>query len=152
MRKIGLILSLLIISAQLFAVDTHQLSDPEQQKSYELIISELRCLVCQNQTIADSNAELADDLRRQVAEMLQQGKTKAEIINFMTDRYGDFVLYNPPFKPLTSLLWLGPLIFLIVGFVTVFWIIKRKNQSVILPIAEEKKEKIRRLLDSEDLP
>jgi len=150
MRMNWLMIFLLVISTQVFAVDTHQLADPEQQKSYENIISELRCLVCQNQTIADSNAELADDLRRQVFEMLQQGKSKDEIIQFMTDRYGDFVLYNPPFKPKTGLLWIGPIAFLVIGLVTVFLIIRRKKQTGNTIIDKEKQEKMRHLLENED--
>ena len=93
-----LFIFMLMMSGSSYAVDTHQLSDPKQQVAYETLTKELRCLVCQNQTIADSNAELAADLRRHVYEMLQQGKSKEEIIQFMTDRYGDFVLYKPPFK------------------------------------------------------
>jgi cytochrome c-type biogenesis protein CcmH len=145
MMKLWFLLSLLI-SAQCFAIDDHQLANPEQQKSYEIIISELRCLVCQNQTIADSNAELASDLRRQVFEMLQQGKSKDEIVNFMTNRYGDFVLYNPPLKTKTALLWLGPIAFLITGFAMIFWFIRRKKIAAIMPIDKKKQEKIRRLL------
>lgn len=146
MKKHWLMILLLVIATRIFAVDTHQFADSEQQKTYEKIISELRCLVCQNQTIADSNAELAGDLRRQVYEMLQKGKSKDEIIRFMTDRYGDFVLYNPPFKPKTGLLWVGPSAFLLIGLVMVFWIIRRKKQTVSTVIDKEKQEKIRRLL------
>ena len=80
-----LFILLLVISINSHAVDSRQLSDPKQQESYETLTKELRCLVCQNQTIADSNAELASDLRRQVYEMLQQGKSEQEIIRFMTD-------------------------------------------------------------------
>ncbi len=72
------------------------------------LAAELRCLVCQNQTIADSNAGLAQDLRKQIREMMDQGKTDAEIRDYMTQRYGDFVLYRPPLKPSTALLWVGP--------------------------------------------
>ena len=150
MKKNWLILSLLLVSIPVLAVDFHQLDDPEKQKTYELINSELRCLVCQNQTIADSNAELAGDLRRQVFEMLQQGKSKDEIITFMTDRYGDFVLYNPPLKSKTALLWLGPVAFLITGLATVFWIIRRKKQNSNLQIDKEKQKNIRHLLENED--
>ncbi len=148
MKKNWPIILLLVISTRLFAVDTHQLADPEQQKSYETIISELRCLVCQNQTIADSNAELADDLRRQVYEMLQQGKSKQDIINFMTERYGDFVLYNPPFKAKTSLLWLGPVVFLVTGLATVFVFIRRTKKPLTTTIDVDKQHKIRSLLDN----
>ena len=150
MKKNWLILSLLLVSIRVLAVDFHQLDDTEKQKTYELINSELRCLVCQNQTIADSNAELAGDLRRQVFEMLQQGKSKDEIITFMTDRYGDFVLYNPPLKSKTALLWLGPVAFLITGLATVFWIIRRKKQTENLQIDKEKQKNIRHLLENED--
>ena len=93
-----LFIFLLMMSCSSYAVDTRQLSDPKQQETYETLTKELRCLVCQNQTIADSNAELAGDLRRQVYEMLQQGKSREEIVQFMTDRYGDFVLYKPAFQ------------------------------------------------------
>lgn len=144
--KLCFFVLILLISAQGFAIDDHQLANPEQQKTYEIIISELRCLVCQNQTIADSNAELAGDLRRQVFEMLQQGKSKDEIVQFMTDRYGDFVLYNPPLKTKTALLWLGPIAFLITGFAMIFWFIRRKKIAAIMPIDKKKQEKIRRLL------
>jgi cytochrome c-type biogenesis protein CcmH len=149
LNKFILIISLLI-SSQVFAIDDHQLPDPEQQKTYELINSELRCLVCQNQTIADSNAELAGDLRRQVYEMLQQGKSKDEIVQFMTERYGDFVLYNPPLKTKTALLWLGPIAFLMIGFVIIFWVIRRKKKAALITIDRGKQEKIRHLLLDND--
>jgi len=141
---------LLLISGQVFAIDNHQLTDPKQQKAYEVITSELRCLVCQNQTIADSNAELAGDLRRQVFEMLQQGKSKDEIVKFMTDRYGDFVLYNPPLKTKTALLWLGPVAFLIIGIVMISWVIRRRKKAEPAPIDKDKQERIRHLLDEGD--
>ena len=79
------------------------------------ISSELRCLVCQNQTIADSHAELAVDLRTQVRELLQAGKTDQQITDYMTARYGDFVLYRPPFKAATALLWIGPAAMVLIG-------------------------------------
>lgn len=148
MLKNWLKVFLMFFSVQVFAIDDHQLANPVQQKTYEIIISELRCLVCQNQTIADSNAELAADLRRQVFEMLQQGKSKDEIVSFMTDRYGDFVLYNPPLKTKTALLWLGPVAFLITGFIMIFWFIRRKNKTVTAAIDKEKQEKMRRLLEN----
>jgi cytochrome c-type biogenesis protein CcmH len=138
-------------SVQCLAVDTYQLTDPDQQKVYETLTAELRCLVCQNQNIADSNAELAGDLRRQVYEMLQQGKSKAEIVDFMTARYGDFVLYNPPFKAKTGMLWLGPFAFLIVGFVTLFFIIKRRKiKKQDAQPSSDRLEKVRRLLQNGD--
>jgi cytochrome c-type biogenesis protein CcmH len=152
-----LFIFLFMLSGGSYAVDTHQLPDPKQQEVYESLTKELRCLVCQNQTIADSNAELAADLRRQVYEMLQQGKSRQEIIQFMTDRYGDFVLYKPPFKGKTSLLWVAPVVFLLVGLITVFFFIRRKkaianlhSQAGDLDMDVEKQKKIRSLLEKGD--
>ncbi len=152
-----LFIFLLMMSCNTYAVDTHQLPDPKQQESYETLTKELRCLVCQNQTIADSNAELAGDLRRQVYEMLQQGKSKQEIIQFMTDRYGDFVLYKPPFKGKTSVLWIAPVVFLLMGLITVFFVIRRKKaagnlhcEAGALETDIEKRKKIRSLLEKGD--
>lgn len=96
--------------------------DPVLEKKVMAISAELRCLVCQNQTIADSHAGLAVDLRNQVREMLRQGKTQAEIVTYMTDRYGDFVMYRPPVKATTMLLWFGPAVLLggaLIGLVVV---------------------------------
>ncbi len=89
--------------------------DRVQQKRAVELSEHLRCLVCQNQTIADSNAELAQDLRRQVREQIARGSTDAEIVAFMVQRYGDFVLYKPPVKPTTLLLWFGPGLLLLAG-------------------------------------
>ena len=151
------IIFLLLMSCSSYAVDTRQLSDPEQQETYEMLTKELRCLVCQNQTIADSNAELAGDLRRQVYEMLQQGKSREEIVQFMTDRYGDFVLYKPPFKGKTSVLWIAPVVFLLMGLITVFVFIRRKkaaanlhSEADALETDVEKQKKIRSLLEKGD--
>jgi cytochrome c-type biogenesis protein CcmH len=144
------IIFLLMMSGNGFAVDYRQFSNPEQQEIYETLTSELRCLVCQNQTIADSNAELAADLRRQVYEMLEQGKTKQEILQFMTERYGDFVLYKPPFKGKTGILWIAPVIFLLTGLIAVFLFVRQKKKSSKSEISPEKQEKIRSLLENGD--
>jgi cytochrome c-type biogenesis protein CcmH len=92
------------------------------------IAAELRCLVCQNQTIADSNAELAKDLRRQIREMLVAGKTDREILDFMTQRYGDFVLYRPPLNPATALLWAGPALLAVGGAAALLWSLRRRSR------------------------
>jgi cytochrome c-type biogenesis protein CcmH len=150
MKRIGCIAALFWLTSHAFAAEVYQLPDPVQQKTYESLTSQLRCLVCQNQTIADSHAELAGDLRRQVYEMLQQGKSEQEIVQFMTDRYGDFVLYNPPFKAKTGLLWLGPALFLVVGLLAVIIIIRRKSRQSSQGLEPSQREKIRSLLDSEE--
>ena len=156
MKRLLLII-LFLLSVNSYAVDTRQLSDPKQQESYEILTKELRCLVCQNQTIADSNADLAADLRRQVYEMLEKGKSREEIVQFMTDRYGDFVLYKPAFAGKTTLLWIAPVIFLLMGLITVFFFIRRKNASAnlndqagSLQIDQDKQKKIRNLLEKGD--
>ena len=103
-----------------------------------------------NTSLDKANADLAADLRRQVYEMVQQGKTRQDIIQFLTDRYGDFVLYNPPFKPVTMLLWLGPLLFLTIGLISVFVIIRRKRAQAGSALSAEQHEKIRKLLEEGD--
>jgi cytochrome c-type biogenesis protein CcmH len=92
-------------------------ADPVAEKRLQKLSEELRCLVCQNQTIADSNAELAQDLRREVRAMIKDGKSDQQIIDFMVTRYGDFVLYRPPFKGITLLLWGGPATLLVLGLI-----------------------------------
>ena len=113
----GLLLALLVAcAAPAFAIDTERaFDDPALQARYETIGRELRCLVCQNQTIADSNATLAQDLRREVREMIAAGKSDDEIRTFMVDRYGDFVLYKPRMTPVNYLLWAAPVLLLLLG-------------------------------------
>ena len=96
------------------AIEAYQFDSPEMEADYKQLIAELRCLVCQNQNLADSDADLAQDLRRETYEMLQQGKSRQEVMTFMVERYGDFVLYRPQFKSSTYLLWLGPFLLLVI--------------------------------------
>ena len=114
------------------------------------LAEKLRCLVCQNQTIADSNAELAQDLRRQIHEQIAAGKSDAEIVDYMVARYGDFVLYQPPFKPTTALLWAGPLLLLVLGFVGLARIVRtRRAQPEPPPLAADEHERAVRLLGAD---
>jgi cytochrome c-type biogenesis protein CcmH len=101
-------------------------SDPALEARMIAITSELRCLVCQNQTIADSHADLAVDLRQEVREMLQKGRTPEQIRKYMTDRYGDFVLYRPPLKASTLVLWLGPAVLLAIALLALVVVIRRR--------------------------
>jgi len=103
-------------------------ADPVLEARMTRITAELRCLVCQNQTIADSNAGLAVDLRRETRAMLRQGKSDAEIIAYMTARYGDFVLYRPPLKPTTALLWFGPAAMLLLGGTVLLLVLRRRTR------------------------
>lgn len=147
----ALILSvLLLLSPALYAVDSYTFKNEQQQQDYKDLVSELRCLVCQNQTIGDSNADLAADLRRQVYEMLQQGKNKDDVLQFMTQRYGDFVLYKPPFKATTGLLWLAPAAFLVLGLIALIIVIKRKKAAQT-EINNEQLNTARRLLDDTEI-
>jgi cytochrome c-type biogenesis protein CcmH len=103
-------------------------ADPALEARMVRITSELRCLVCQNQTIADSNAALAADLRREARELLKQGKSDAEVVDYMTARYGDFVLYRPPLRPTTVLLWFGPALLLGIGGAVLVMVLRRRSR------------------------
>lgn len=119
----GLLIATLILSLSAWAsnIEVYQFDSPEQERTYKALTTELRCLVCQNQDIADSNAELAQDMRRKVHSMLREGKDKKEIADFMVQRYGDFVLYKPPFGARTAVLWVGPFVF----FILAVWLMLR---------------------------
>lgn len=112
-------------------------SDPVLQESYERLTHEVRCLVCQNQTIADSSAPLAADLRNEIRLMLAAGRSETEVKTFLLDRYGDFVLYKPRFKASTAMLWLAPLLLLLVGGIALRRIIQRRGN---LPVPADDEE------------
>lgn len=103
-------------------------ADPVLEARVVKLTAELRCLVCQNQTVADSTSGLADDLRNQVRDMLKKGHTDAEVLAFMTDRYGDFVLYRPPFKATTALLWAAPALLLVGGVAALLLVLRRRSR------------------------
>ena len=105
-------------------------NDPVANKRAVHLADQLRCLVCQNQTIADSNAELAVDLRRQIREQIAQGRSDGQIVDFMVERYGDFVLYRPPLKGTTLFLWFGPPLLLLLGIVVLFRYLRARRQRV----------------------
>ncbi|MGZ5818580.1 MAG: cytochrome c-type biogenesis protein [Burkholderiaceae bacterium] len=111
-------------------------TDPALEKRVLALTEELRCLVCQNQTIADSHADLAIDLKNQVREKLAQGMSDKDILAYMVDRYGDFVLYRPPVKSTTWLLWFGPFLFLIVGLAALMIKLKKRTSGAVLSDAE----------------
>ncbi len=119
---------------------------PEHEERYYSLLDELRCLVCQNQTIAESDAGLAKDLRGEVRKMLQAGATDSEITEFMVSRYGDFVLYRPPVKPRTWLLWFGPLIFLVIALVVLSRLLKKQKRAGSMTLTEDEKAKVDSIL------
>ena len=128
--RAGLLAALLAFSGLSLAIDTEAaFEDPVLQHRYETINRELRCLVCQNQTIADSNATLAQDLRREVREMIAAGKTDDEIREFMIERYGDFVLYRPRMTAQNFLLWAAPALLLLIAAVVLVRVVRRRAQE-----------------------
>jgi cytochrome c-type biogenesis protein CcmH len=124
--------------------------DPALERRTMAIAAELRCLVCQNQTIADSGAGLAIDLRNQIREQLRQGRTEQQILDYMVDRYGDFVLYRPPFKMATALLWLGPLLLILGGLWLLFHVlVRRRAEPAPESLSQAERDRARTLLENE---
>jgi cytochrome c-type biogenesis protein CcmH len=125
---LGILLSLFLLSSISMADEAKPLADnPELEAKVQMIAIELRCLVCQNETIAGSHADLAVDLRNQIRAQLQNGKSKDDIIAYMVDRYGDFVLYKPPVKSNTLILWFGPFVILLIGLWTLLRHIRQER-------------------------
>ncbi|MDE1547265.1 cytochrome c-type biogenesis protein CcmH [Dechloromonas agitata] len=155
-RLAGLLLGMALHSPALFASSTTEAAiaaDPVTEKRLQKLSEELRCLVCQNQNIADSNAELAQDLRREVRTMIKDGKSDKEIIDFMVTRYGDFVLYRPPVQGNTLLLWGGPLVLLIGGLIALIRYQRRRAERVAAedkPLSAEEASRAEALLKELD--
>ena len=145
---IALLFGLLLALPVQAKVEIVQFETPEQEERYKDLIAELRCLVCQNQNLADSDAELAVDMRRKAYELVKQDKTKTEIANFMVERYGEFVLYRPPFNRNTALLWIGPFIILLAGVGLLIRTILRRRAEQDLGVDEATLKTAANLLDS----
>lgn len=125
-------------------------SSREHEQLYHSLIDELRCLVCQNQTIAESNADLASDLRREVYRMVEDGQSTEEIAGFMVARYGDFVLYRPPLHDRTILLWAGPFLLAAVGLAMLGVQLRRRRRTAAAPLGASERERIARILATDD--
>jgi len=126
--------------------------DPLVEERLKGLAEELRCLVCQNQTIADSNAPLALDLRNQIRAQVAAGRSDDQIRAYMVERYGDFVLYRPPFKATTAVLWLGPLLLIVVGAGAFFTIVRKRRGAAGEPLTETRRAEIQALLEDAMLP
>jgi len=151
MKKLIVIFSLLLSMPILeAAVEVKPFENPEYEQRYKNLINEFRCVVCQNQNIADSNAALAKDLRKQVFKMINAGKSDEEIMMFMVTRYGDFVLYRPQFNSMTFLLWVGPFIIFIIGLYFLISFIHQRKEAVVTELSHKEKEKIKQLLDDKE--
>ncbi len=129
-----LILSAIVLACAMNVVSAKDAApladDPITEQRLIAISEEMRCLVCQNESLAGSRSDLANDLRREIRVLILEGKTDEQIRNFMVERYGDFVLYRPPVKPITWLLWIGPFIILLAGIIGLMIYLRRRNQSV----------------------
>ncbi|HEX3282365.1 MAG TPA: cytochrome c-type biogenesis protein [Pyrinomonadaceae bacterium] len=126
-------------------------ADPILEARVMKLSRELRCLVCQNETLADSRADLAEDLRTQIREQMKAGKSDKEIIDYLTTRYGKFILYNPPVDPTTYLLWFGPFILLLGGLFLLFRYVKQRSRQIAeSPLSAEERIQAEALLASED--
>jgi cytochrome c-type biogenesis protein CcmH len=145
----SLILCGLLLSGAVFATEIRQFDDPVKQERYERLLKDLRCLVCQNQSLADSDADLARDLRNEVYGIIQSGKSTEEAAQFLVDRYGDFVLYRPPFKGITVLLWTGPFLLLGGGFAFLWRQARRRaaKDGVNSTLSDEERARLRQLQD-----
>jgi cytochrome c-type biogenesis protein CcmH len=129
-ERLLILLTALLLALPAAAKDAEPVStDPALEARMMSLAVELRCLVCQNQTIADSHADLAVDLRNQIRDMIAKGQSDDQIRQYMTDRYGDFVLYKPPFKPTTALLWAGPPVLLVAALAALFLMLRRRMRA-----------------------
>ena len=125
-------------------------ADPLTEKRLLAITTELRCLVCQNQTFADSNADLANDFRREIRKLIAEGKSDQEILDFMVARYGDFVRYRPPMKGTTVLLWAGPGVLLILGLTLLIRFLRRRNSAISdAALSAEEQQQVADLLSAD---
>lgn len=135
-----------------FAKDATPLADdPVTEQRLIGISEEMRCLVCQNESLAGSRSDLANDLRREIRTLIKEGKSDDQIRNFMVERYGDFVLYRPPVKPITWLLWIGPFIILLIGIAVLFTYLRRRNSAVTtIALSDDDNKRIDALLNGKD--
>lgn len=138
MKKPYWLFILIILCSSVFATAEHyQFASTIQQTQFEHLLPKLRCLVCQNQSLAESNAPLAEDLRQQIANMIKQQHTDQQIIDYFVQRYGDFVLYQPPWLKTTYLLWLAPFCLMLIGFLVLFKTLRNRAQPLNLTSTEQ---------------
>lgn len=148
----AILLSLTVISVNATPVDTYEFKSAENQKRALELAHSLRCPQCQNQNLIDSNSPVAQDLRLEVYQMVDAGKDYDEVIEFMTSRYGDFVLYKPRMEPKTYILWLGPIGFLVIGLLIGFFFVRKQRISQVeeQEISTEEQKELDRLLNRDD--
>lgn len=152
MKQIFLAILIALSVSSVFARDAVPLADdPVTEQRLISISEEMRCLVCQNESLAGSRSDLANDLRREIRTLISEGKTDDQIRSFMVERYGDFVLYRPPVKPVTWLLWVGPFVILGIGIAGLLMYLRRRNNSVPnVVLTDADNQKIDALLNAAD--
>ncbi|MFW5450310.1 MAG: cytochrome c-type biogenesis protein CcmH [Methylophagaceae bacterium] len=149
MKKWTWLLFLMLFSIQVnAAIEIYQFEQPKHEALYNQMIDELRCLVCQNQNLSASNAALARDLRKKTYEMVTRGQSHEQIVAYMTQRYGDFVLYRPPVKASTALLWFGPLLLLLASILVLASTLKKRSSEIDEPLTQEQHKKMSKLLEN----
>ncbi len=138
---------LMSLTVEAWTTDTYVFEDEVTEIRYKALVKELRCPKCQNQNLADSNSAIANDLRREVYELLQQGKADIEIVDFMVKRYGEFVLYRPRVSSLTYILWFGPALLLLIGVIVVIFILRKKPvKQLKKTLSNEQQDKLAQIL------
>lgn len=128
------------------ALSSYTFEDKAEEQAFRELTAKIRCLVCQNQSLADSDAELASDLRREVYALWKEQRSEEDIVDFLVSRYGDFVLYDPPFKPSTYILWFGPFFLLIIGAYVLSRALKSKTEADEAELTEEEQQRLKTLL------
>jgi len=132
------------------ALSSYTFEDKAEEQAFRELTAKIRCLVCQNQSLADSDAELASDLRREVYALWKEQKSEDEIVDFLVSRYGDFVLYDPPFKPSTYFLWFGPLFLLLIGAYVLSRALKSKTEDKEVELTEADQQRLKALLEDDN--
>lgn len=153
-KRISVLLIALMLSAPSLgggAFGTYEFSTPENRKRYNTFLEELRCPKCKNTNLAGTPSQIAIDLRRELHRLIEEGKTDAEVIDFMVSRYGDFVLYRPPMQSNTVALWIGPVVFLGIGALVAGMIVwrRRSSQNLEEALSPEEQAKLARLFEAE---
>src|SRR6266852_243952 len=148
MKRVSmLILVLMSMAAIALAKEAKPVEDPQIEQRMQALTQQLRCLVCQNETLADSHADLAEDLRKEIREQMKAGKSDQEIIGFLTQRYGNFVLYKPPVQPSTYLLWFGPFALLLGGTLMLYRYVKHRRELIQdQPLTADERKRAEELL------
>lgn len=146
-----MLLSLTLICGIAFAtIDAYEFKTPDDEQRFRVLVEELRCPKCQNQNIADSNAGLAKDIKDRVHRLINEGKDNAEITDYMVERYGDFITYRPPVRPVTWFLWFGPFVLALLAAFIIFMIKLRQKSPSIIQVTPEQEAKVQELLKKLD--